>query len=97
MEQQRKAEDRKRVFALVHEQELEQQRLAPGFLDWRIAEDKRIKHHKTMTQVKELHAIWQLAEFKPGPEREKYMAAMKALGESVISSHTEANASAHVS
>lgn len=87
--EQRKAEDRKRVFALVHEQELEQQRLAPGFLDWRVAEDKRIKHHKTMTQVKEL---------QPGPERENYMAAMKALGESVIASQTaEANASAHVS
>jgi hypothetical protein len=89
-----KAEDRKRVFALVHEQELEQQRLAPGFLDWRKAEDKRIKHHKTMgdlkSKVKELHAIWQLAEFKPGPERENYMDAMKALGEYIndTSPHT---------
>jgi len=106
-QQQQQQEDRKRVFAEVERQELEQQNLAPGFLEWRKAEDLRLRMHKQQQQqqqqqqsqqqheqlqqqVKDLRAIWQNVDFKPGPERENYMAAMQELGDVIngTSHHT---------
>jgi hypothetical protein len=80
-----KEEDRKQLFALIAQQEAEQQRLAPGFLEWRQAEDKRLQSKSLSEQVKHKHALWQQVNFKAGPERDNYIEAMKALGEAVNS------------